>query len=214
MSDGLRCVRSSVEGPPSENERRLPAHRCSGRRAVPRGCARGAHAARLAGLWSGVGQVVESSDKAEDPRYGWFTDMYGEMCWELDALNPSVLRERVRGAVMAELDLVEWERYVAAAHVLAIVVTAPRKTPVRHRGNGLKREQSRTLDTAAQVVADAEKQRHYRRLRGSPRATPTFGTTPMPFGSARLTSSEGHTLERAAEPGRETPDRPSLRRRS
>jgi hypothetical protein len=55
-----------------------------------------------------------AADKEDDPRYAWFTDTYGGWCWELDAMNPNVLRERVHGAVMAELDLVEWERYVAA----------------------------------------------------------------------------------------------------
>ena len=35
----------------------------------------------------------------------------------MDAINPNVLRERVSGAIQAELDLAEWERYVSAEHV-------------------------------------------------------------------------------------------------
>jgi hypothetical protein len=55
-----------------------------------------------------------ASDKESDTHYEWFAATYGALCWELDAMNPNALRERVRGAVMAELDLVAWERYVAA----------------------------------------------------------------------------------------------------
>jgi hypothetical protein len=58
-----------------------------------------------------------ASDKQDDSRHDWFVDVYGELCWELDAMNPNILRERVRGAVMAELDLVEWEGYIAAEQV-------------------------------------------------------------------------------------------------
>jgi hypothetical protein len=55
-----------------------------------------------------------ASDKREDPRYQWFVDRYGRRCWELDAMNPNDLRERVRAAIRDELDLPQWERYVAA----------------------------------------------------------------------------------------------------
>ena len=37
-----------------------------------------------------------ASDKAKDPRYRWFTTNYGQECWELDALDPNLLRDRVR----------------------------------------------------------------------------------------------------------------------
>jgi hypothetical protein len=39
---------------------------------------------------------------------------YGPRCWELDALSPVVLRERVEAAIMAWLDRPSWDRYVAA----------------------------------------------------------------------------------------------------
>jgi hypothetical protein len=55
-----------------------------------------------------------ASDKEDDPRYDWFVETHGALCWELDALNPNVLRERVSGAIQAELDLGAWKRYVAA----------------------------------------------------------------------------------------------------
>jgi len=52
--------------------------------------------------------------KRKDSRYAGFVKRWGHWCWELDALSPNVLRERVRDAVLAELDLPTWERYVTA----------------------------------------------------------------------------------------------------
>ena len=51
-----------------------------------------------------------AEDKRRDPRYTWFTETYGDRCWELDALSPPILRERVRNAIAAEIDTVAWER--------------------------------------------------------------------------------------------------------
>jgi len=55
-----------------------------------------------------------AEDKANDSRYPWFAETFGPWCWELDALNPNILRTRLREAVQAELDPVQWARYVAA----------------------------------------------------------------------------------------------------
>jgi hypothetical protein len=55
-----------------------------------------------------------ASDKKLDTRHEWFVRTYGEWCWELDALNPKVLRKRVEDAILAELDAEAWERYVRA----------------------------------------------------------------------------------------------------
>jgi putative DNA primase/helicase len=41
----------------------------------------------------------EADSKAKDPRYRWFKENFGDRCWELDALSPVVLRERVRVAM-------------------------------------------------------------------------------------------------------------------
>src|SRR5262245_44779464 len=40
-----------------------------------------------------------ATDKREDSRYPWFVETYGRHCWELDAMNPNLLRERVRAAI-------------------------------------------------------------------------------------------------------------------
>lgn len=48
--------------------------------------------------------------KRRDPRYRWFVDRYGSRCWELDALSPVVLRDRVEQAIVARLDQAAWHR--------------------------------------------------------------------------------------------------------
>ncbi len=58
-----------------------------------------------------------ASDKRKDSRYGWFARTYGDGCWELDALSPNVLRDRVEAAVLGVLDRKVWDRYVHAEKV-------------------------------------------------------------------------------------------------
>jgi hypothetical protein len=48
--------------------------------------------------------------KRRDPRFRWYVDRYGSRCWELDALSPVVLRERVEQAIVERLDYDAWER--------------------------------------------------------------------------------------------------------
>jgi hypothetical protein len=46
-----------------------------------------------------------ASDKVKDPRFKWFVTNYGDRCFELDALNPNTLRDRIEQVVRARLDL-------------------------------------------------------------------------------------------------------------
>jgi len=55
-----------------------------------------------------------ASDKKDDPRYAWFVAKYGHRCWELDALDPNILRERVTNAIHRYIDVEAWNR---VAHV-------------------------------------------------------------------------------------------------
>jgi hypothetical protein len=48
--------------------------------------------------------------KRRDPRYSWFKRNHGDWCWELDALDPRVLRQRVREAIEGVIDKAAWER--------------------------------------------------------------------------------------------------------
>jgi hypothetical protein len=50
-------------------------------------------------------------DKIKDKRYDWFVSNYGDRCWEVDSLDPNVLRDCVEAAVKdCILDPVAWER--------------------------------------------------------------------------------------------------------
>ena len=51
--------------------------------------------------------------KGGDKRYKWFVERFGHECWELDAMDPNDLRERVEAAILANLDGDEWHRVSA-----------------------------------------------------------------------------------------------------
>lgn len=48
--------------------------------------------------------------KRRDARFRWCVERHGARCWELDALSPVVLRERVEQAIVDRLDQAAWER--------------------------------------------------------------------------------------------------------
>ncbi|MDO8864046.1 hypothetical protein Q6D67_20370 [Haliea sp. E1-2-M8] len=54
----------------------------------------------------------EAETKKGDTRYPWFTSRYGRKCWELDALPPPDLRERVENNIIERLDRGLWDRAV------------------------------------------------------------------------------------------------------
>ncbi len=50
-------------------------------------------------------------DKKKDPRYKWWTcEGKGKHCWEIDAMDPRMLRDRVEKTIRSHLDLEAWER--------------------------------------------------------------------------------------------------------
>lgn len=51
-----------------------------------------------------------ASEKRRDSRSPWFICHYGERCWELDALSPVILRDRVERAICALIDWDAWGR--------------------------------------------------------------------------------------------------------
>jgi hypothetical protein len=57
-----------------------------------------------------VGMGFDAATKADDSRYCWFVEHYGQRCWELDALSPAYLRrdaeEAIKGNIVQEL----WDR--------------------------------------------------------------------------------------------------------
>ncbi len=53
-----------------------------------------------------------ASDKTGDSRHKWFTKEFGERCWEVDALSPPVLRDRLDEAIADMLDLDAWNHAI------------------------------------------------------------------------------------------------------
>ena len=55
--------------------------------------------------------------KRGDARYEWFLVRYGRQCWELDAMSPNLLRERVRESIRTFIDDDAWMRAVEIEQV-------------------------------------------------------------------------------------------------
>ena len=54
----------------------------------------------------------DAATKQGDSRYRWFVERYGHHCWELDAMDPNDLRDRVEQEILSYIDLATWERAV------------------------------------------------------------------------------------------------------
>jgi hypothetical protein len=52
--------------------------------------------------------------KRKDPRHDWFLNIYGDRCWELDAMPANRLRARVRDSIVKLIDKAAWSR---CAHI-------------------------------------------------------------------------------------------------
>ena len=48
--------------------------------------------------------------KRRDARFRWYVNHYGPLCWELDALSPVLLRERVEQAIIRRIEPESWQR--------------------------------------------------------------------------------------------------------
>jgi hypothetical protein len=57
-----------------------------------------------------TGDLPSFTAKTTDARTKGFVAGYGSQCWELDALSPIVLRERVTQAIESVIDWNAWER--------------------------------------------------------------------------------------------------------
>jgi hypothetical protein len=51
-----------------------------------------------------------AADKRKDPRYKWFTQNFGNCCWELDALDPNELRICVEQEISKHIEWTAWKR--------------------------------------------------------------------------------------------------------
>jgi hypothetical protein len=50
-----------------------------------------------------------AATKTKDPRHKWFISHFGQTCWELDAMPPPELRDRVEIHIRRYLDLEAWD---------------------------------------------------------------------------------------------------------
>lgn len=54
----------------------------------------------------------EAESKSKDPRYKWFVQNYGINAWELDALSPVILRQRVERKILELIDVDVWNHAI------------------------------------------------------------------------------------------------------
>ena len=54
----------------------------------------------------------DARTKSGDARYRWFVERYGRRCWELDAMDPNDLRDRVRKEIERYIDWTLWNRAI------------------------------------------------------------------------------------------------------
>jgi hypothetical protein len=54
----------------------------------------------------------DAATKLGDSRHRWFVGKYGRRCWELDAMDPNDLRERVRQEIEPYIDWTLWRRAI------------------------------------------------------------------------------------------------------
>jgi len=58
-----------------------------------------------------------ATDKKADARYPWFVRNYGQDCWELDALSPVLVRDRVEAAIDSLIDRDAWDHDIRLEQV-------------------------------------------------------------------------------------------------
>ena len=60
--------------------------------------------------------------KRDDARHDWYTSNFGNKCWELDAIDPNDLRDRVKEQIETRLNLLTWEhaKHIEAAEVASM----------------------------------------------------------------------------------------------
>jgi hypothetical protein len=63
-----------------------------------------------------------ADSKEKDARFQWFVANYGRQCWELDAMSPVTLRQRVEQAIRSVIDWKAWERCTLAEEAVKATI--------------------------------------------------------------------------------------------
>jgi hypothetical protein len=58
-------------------------------------------------------KLIPNPTKVADPRSRSYVAKFGNRCWELDALDPDLLRATIRGAIIGCIDMDKWENIKA-----------------------------------------------------------------------------------------------------
>jgi len=58
--------------------------------------------------------AFQIEEKKKDPRYAWYRKNFGRLCYELDAMAPNELRQRVEEAIEVYVDIEAWMRHQLA----------------------------------------------------------------------------------------------------
>ena len=74
-------------------------------------CASAFYLRRIALTDDDIDTLPSFAAKVTDPRYGWYVDNYGDEAWELDAMDPNDLRERVDMEIAEYVDDEAWEHH-------------------------------------------------------------------------------------------------------
>jgi len=68
-------------------------------------------------VFTGKLPSFEAGTKVGDTRYRWFRDNFGSKCWELDAMSPVDLRNRVESSILSMLNTELWHRAIEVENV-------------------------------------------------------------------------------------------------
>jgi hypothetical protein len=66
---------------------------------------------RIALTEADIADLPDFEAKKTDPRFRWYVGLYGVRAWELDAMSPNDLRDRVRGEIEGYINPETWERH-------------------------------------------------------------------------------------------------------
>jgi hypothetical protein len=69
------------------------------------------HLERIALTEDDIDSLPSFDAKDSDKRYDWYIENYGAKAWELDAMDPNDLRERVEAEITEYVDPEAWERH-------------------------------------------------------------------------------------------------------
>jgi hypothetical protein len=66
---------------------------------------------RIALIEDDIDDLPPFEAKSQDPRYRWYVENYGDEAWELDAMDPNELRERVQREIERYVNRADWRRH-------------------------------------------------------------------------------------------------------